>query len=240
MYQDFYNSKKNTRFSKIRTVGLVAAVIFFFFIRGPFWLERGISIVWNMFPVQRAAQDDDVVVALRARLQDLQAQDQKLENLLASTAHTQKNLVPAQIRLGSGYLFIDTLMLDKGTESGIAIGNPVIAEDATALGSIVEAGSGWSKAALHSRLGNKVILRSGQGKNTVFEAVGIGGGELEAELPVSVPFAVGDTVWWGEHPEYVVGIVDRLDHAPERQIQSVVIRSPRSIRSILNAVVVLE
>lgn len=130
------------------------------------------------------------------------------------------------ILLGPGFVFSDSLIVSGGAVFGTQKDDLVVSPDGIVVGVVTEVGAEWSKAALFSRLGNTVVLRAGNEKEIVFEAHGIGGGELRAELPSAVALRTGDTLWLGIRPMYVAGLVDTIDRAPGRQLQQLIIRVP--------------
>lgn len=197
------------------TRGIVLGFIFII-LAGVFQiLPNGLVFLGQIFhaPIPR---DDAVLQMLQARIADLEAE--------RNTYSAQ----PVSVLVSPGFVFSDSLLISGGTAYGTQKEDVVISSGGIAVGVVTEIGEKWSKAALLSRLGNVVVLRAGNAKEIVFEARGIGGGELRAELPSAIMLRAGDTVWLGSDPTYIAGLVDTVDHAPGRQLQQLIIRVPLS------------
>jgi len=149
-----------------------------------------------------------------------------------------KNAQLAPISFGAGYMFSDSVFLKLGSADGIKPGDMVLYEG-IALGRLAEVGKNWAKFHLLGKLGDKISLRSGEGKELLFEAVGLGGGEVFTELPRDIALKAGDAVWLGEHADYLAGIVDRVilrETSPSAEVHIIL---PLKIES-LSAVEILS
>ena len=211
-----------------------------------FWLALAVLVFFNgsrsflksltlrtilFFAPEAVSRDESRQnLALILELKRLKEENGKLKQILG--VKNQARIIPARIKLGGGYLFTDVLVLDKGLEAGVKVGDVVSAEDNILIGLVSEAGNGWSKILPAGYAGEKIILRkkpvAGSAESAVFEAFGMGGGEIKAELPASLNFKAGDPLYWGENSDLIVGFVDRVLTDNEGGIQRVFIVSPFS------------
>lgn len=223
------NKKRNSNkihFGLIFWLALAALVFF----SGSRSFLKSLGLRTILFLAPEAVQRDESRqnLALILELTRLKEENKELQRMLG--IKNQKRTIPAKIKLGGGYLFTDVLVLDQGLEAGVRAGDAVSAEDNVLVGLVSEAGSGWSKVLPTGYAGEKIILRkkpvAGSAESAVFEAQGIGGGEIKAELPASLDFKAGDPLYWGENSNLIGGLVDRVLADNESKIQRVFIVSP--------------
>ncbi len=172
---------------------------------------------------------------LSARLSALESENRALKEALGENASGE---VPAEIRLGGGYLFSDILLLNKGDGDGLSIGDIVLSKEKIFVGKISDTGRNWSKVNPIGRLGEKIALRAGINKEITFEAAGLGRGELFVELPKDLGLAVGDIVWLGEEASYPAGLISAIRKNEGREMQDVTISSPLPLGSLAEVIAV--
>ena len=124
--------------------------------------------------------------------------------------------IPARVKFDGGYLFLDSILINEGLNAGIKEGDAVVTENNILIGSVSSIGKNWSKVKKTGSLGEKLTLvaSDGQAAGVIFEAVGLGGGELIAEFPITLQspiIKVGDTVRWGQNNDFIAGLVDNID-----------------------------
>jgi cell shape-determining protein MreC len=225
---------------------VIALLLFFVFM----WIGGGRLIVTLLAKISAvmphyivSPKVSDEVAMFRARIADMERE----RDLLNSTRGLDTNTIVAYVRIAPGFFFGDTLVIDQGAAAGVSVGDTVTTEDGIALGTIERVDTAWSSVLLLSRPGSKTTFRlslsenastSAPTKNILTEAEGVGGGEFRIDMPVSLSIEVGSVVWWGEHPNYPVGVVDRIDQSPARQMQSVFIRLPVSLSALSRVLVV--
>lgn len=234
--------KKPSVFYRARI--LLVALLFFLFL----WFGGGrlvvavVARVGALMPQYLSSSDSAEVALVKAQLANAERERDILNGFGAPTKRTI--LVPVSV--SPGYFFGDTMILDSGESAGVASGHVVVTDGGIALGTIDHVGSGWSSVSLISVPGKKTTIRlsaseststSTPAKNILVDAEGVGGGELRVDLPVSLSITAGAVAWWGEHPEYPVGVVDHIDQSPARQVQSVFIRLPVSLSALAHVVV---
>ena len=200
------------------------------------WLPNGLVFLGRVIRAPLPKDDTGMTRILQARIADLEAERDTLQQL--SRAGMADNVLLAPVQLGPGFVLSDSLLLSAGQKQGVRQGDVVIVPGGIAIGVIAEAQENWSKAALFSRLGSIIMLRGGTAKEIVFEGWGVGGGGLRVELPSTVGLGVGDPVWLGSNPTYIAGLVDASDRAPGRQLQQLTIRIPISAERMRHVFIV--
>lgn len=209
---------------------LALAVLVFFNGSRSFLKSLSLQTILFLAPEVISPGESRQNLAIVLELKRLKEENGKLKLILG--IKNQERIIPARIKLGGGYLFTDVLVLDKGLEAGVKVGDTVSAEDNVFLGLVSEAGNGWSKILPTGYAGEKIILRkkpiAGSAESAVFEAFGMGGGEIKAELPASLNFKAGDPLYWGENSDLIVGFVDKVLTDNEGGVQRVFIVSPFS------------
>lgn len=160
-----------------------------------------------------------------------------LEQRLQEHNFADKSIL-ANIIFGGGYIFSDSILLDRGLEYGIAKGDFVIYKSSIAVAKIDEVFSGYSKAVPFSRFGEKITLRSGPQKSVLFEAEGGGGREIVASLPKGSLVNVGDGVYLAENPRFLAGIVEMATKRESRDFEEINVLLPLSLWSIVEVSII--
>ncbi len=178
---------------RIRSGAAVAA--------GP--LQGGASSVRSFFGFGSAVSGDEALrlvaenQALTARLaafDELKAENERLRAALRFDARDPETIRGAAVTLYMKEFGREVLVVDRGTEAGFADGMAAVTADGIFVGTIREAGNGFSKIAIATdagtawegelpALGGKILLK------------GIGGRTFSVELiPNDVPVRRGDYV----------------------------------------------
>jgi cell shape-determining protein MreC len=138
--------------------------------------------------------------ALLTRIGDLEYQSLladtlRQENIELRTllnASLPENGVTAKILVRPDRSAYDTLVIDRGEASGIAVGDIALASGSVAFGVVREVGQATALIELYSspEKTTDVVLADG----TILVAEGKGGGMFSAEAAHDVPVTLGDTV----------------------------------------------
>jgi cell shape-determining protein MreC len=208
-----------------RIVAFFLAVFLFFVLEGVVSLDEiFFKFFFRIFPERHERSTTQETAMLYQKIGDLEKKIFEKETLEKS--------ISANIIFGGGYLFANSIILDKGFSDGVEKGDFVIYQSSIVVAKIEEVFSGYSKAAPFSRFGEKIILRSGPGKNVVFEAKGKGGKEISASLPKGSRVNVGDVAYLAGNPRFLVGIVDMAEKKESRDFEELSIMLPFSLRSL--------
>ncbi len=219
----------------LRWTFLLFFVLIFFILDGPSLIVRGSIMISKTFSFSNTENtvSSAKIVALQAKIIDLEIEQERLKALLGNTERFNK-IIPANISFSGGYLFSDSIVIDRGEMNGVAINDYVVTQDGIFIGSITRLEAYWSRAIPFTQLGHKTIVRGGQNKEIIFEVSGIGGGEAAVDLPVGMNIKTGDIFWSGEHPNFIIGIVDSIDASPAKQIQTVYFRPPIAFKFLIS------
>ena len=144
--------------------------------------------------------------------------------------HTAKTIL-TKVILGGGFLFSDTLVVRAGTDEGVLPGDLAIAYG-TVIGRVDTTSSHESSIVPFSRFAEKITIRLGQKKDITLEGEGIGGGEIRIELLRGLGIATGNSAWWGERSEYLVGLISHVDTQEGRSMDHAYITNPFSLKSL--------
>ena len=180
-------------------------------------------------PERESRQAGNQALALLIKIRDLEKENAKLKKALSINGKIR--LIPANVVFGGGYLFFDVLLINQGENAGIKIGDMVTYQNEVFLGRITEVGADWSKIGLLGRLGNKIILRQDAPENIQsipIEAIGLGGGEFQIEMPAETNLKIGDIFRSAENPEYIAGMVDKISFKSGDQFKEIGLISPLS------------
>lgn len=167
-----------------------------------------------LLPDRIALQESKNNLFAAMQISQMVAENEKLREALMIAG--KYRIIPARVKLGGGYLFLDSLLIDEGLNAGIKEGDAVVTENNILIGVISSAGNNWSKVKKTGSLGEKVVLVAADGlaAGVIFEAAGVGGGELIAEFPTvrnSPVIKAGDIVRWGGNQDFIAGLVDKVD-----------------------------
>lgn len=184
----------------------------------------------RFFPERKEKSVSQEMVLLEQRITDLNAELLRRENA--------KSDILANIIFGGGYIFSESIFLNKGSDDGAEVGDLVVYKSSIAVAKLEEVFSKHSKAAPFSRFANKVFLRSGAEKGILFEAEGGGGREIVAILPKGSGVNAGDSVYIAEAPQFLAGIVEWVEKKESRDFEELNIVLPFSLRSITEVSIV--
>ena len=177
------------------------------------------------FPERRAAEESMRSLALLAKIADLEKEKKPSPS------------ITAKVIFGGGFLFSDTLVANKGSEDGVTIGDYATAYDIV-IGRVENTTARQSTIIPFSRFGEKVVIRLGAEKDIVLEGEGIGAGEIRIELPKDARVVPGDSVWWGEQNDYLVGLVNAIDTKEGRALAYAYIRNPFSLHALADIIII--
>jgi len=131
----------------------------------------------------------------------------------------------------------DTLVLDRGTQDGVAVNDVVFAASSTPIGFISSVTPGTSLATLYSAPGQKTSVLVGV-KALAKQAVGLGGGNFQVTLPANAPVAVGDPVSLPFSSTNIFALITAIDAKATDATEAVRFVSPVSIADIRYVLVV--
>ncbi|MFA6094736.1 MAG: rod shape-determining protein MreC [Candidatus Paceibacterota bacterium] len=125
----------------------------------------------------------------------------------------------------------DTILLDVGSDDGIALGQKVFVGSTTVVGKITEVRTHQAIALLASAPGEKVEVLIGK-KDISATAEGKGGGNFEIKIPKDVLVTKGDAITIPSISVGVYGVVEDIITKPADSFQYLLFKSPVNVRSV--------
>jgi len=162
-------------------------------------------------------------------LDSLRKENETLRSLLGRS--TTGRMVLATVLSRPPFSPYDSLIIDAGTEEGIALGDKVYASTDVLLGDIVEVYSHTSKVDLYSSPGRVFPVLVGLSALQV-EAEGRGGGNFRVTLPVEVDVEKGDPVRFAQSKSNVIGVVEEIEVDSSDSLQEIHFKMPLSVFEI--------
>ncbi len=123
----------------------------------------------------------------------------------------------------------DTLIIDRGSESGIEPDDLVFAGGDILIGFIESVDKNSAKVLMYSTPGNISQVIYGNTGN-YFNARGTGNGTLEVEVSREIEVIVGDQFFYPGLDNTLVGIAQKVHFDPRDSFKKVVIKSPVNIQ----------
>ena len=125
----------------------------------------------------------------------------------------------------------DTLIIDIGNNQNISVGDKVAANGNTFIGYVSEVYENTSKVILYSSPGEKVNVLIGNG-NIEKEALGMGGGNFEVDVPREVDIKEGDSIIMPSISPNIFGVVSKIEYQSADAFQKVLFNSPVNVSEL--------
>ncbi len=144
---------------------------------------------------------------------------------------TKKDMVLANILTKPNYSPYDTIIIDIGSDIGIAVGDKVYNNVITPIGEVSVIYKNTSLVTLYSNPG-KVTETIIEGLNTNVELVGRGGGNFEMIIPIDLPYTKGGSVIIPSLGPEVVAVIGDVISNPNDPVKKVLLSSPVNIQNL--------
>ncbi len=144
--------------------------------------------------------------------------------LKASLGKRVEQTLDANVIENPGFSPYDTLVLNKGTDDGVAVGNKIF-YGSLVIGEVIEADSAISRAELFSTPGKTFQAKIGSEKIEA-EAEGQGGGSFVILLPKAVSVSKGDPIFLPEESSKVFGFISGVSSDETNPFQKVFFTLP--------------
>lgn len=229
----------------------MAAIVVIFYIIAPAFFTRPLTSmaypIWSIHRTVSSYLADSRIIfqskkelaaenrALQRNAEFLTLRDVELELLKDENARLQELLnrrlsdtsVVGKVLVRPPVSPYDTFVIDVGSDTGIAKGDLVVAEDVI-IGSIVRVQGRTSLVQLFSAPGVTIMVSVGP-ENIPAEAIGKGLGNLSARLPRDLTVKEGDFVTIPSLGVRVFAVVQELRVSPTDPFQSLLFRVPINI-----------
>ncbi len=131
----------------------------------------------------------------------------------------------------------DTLIIDVGEKHGVKKDNIVVSENVV-VGKIEEVFQTSSKVVLFSTVDQEQTVSVGY-ENISAQAIGLGGGNFEIQLPKNTDVSVGDTIYLPDIEPRIFGVVERIESGTTDAFERVLFRLPVNPFTISKVEVIL-
>ncbi len=160
----------------------------------------------------------------------LKKENEDLKNILSRTKMSQKVLLGA-VLIKPFLSPYDTLIIDVGSYDGVALGNKVMVDGNTFIGYVSEVYDNTSKVVLYSSPGEKVKVLIGN-NNVEKEAIGMGGGNFQVEIPREIGVKEGDIITIPSISANVFGVVEKIEFKESDSFQNILFKNPVNIAEL--------
>lgn len=202
----------------------------------------------NMFHSSQLKQDNEELMRENilltqsiAELDDIKKENIELRKAIRAELSVEFNVLVAEIsgrEIGS-----DTLLINKGLESGVDVNMPVITAEKLVVGRVIEVFNGFSRVSMISQ--ESVSFDAGViGKDIAGVIRGEGGGKLKFDLiPQEKNLQEGDRIITSNlakiFPEnLIIGVVEKVYREDVEPFQSAQIRWLFDISAIENVLII--
>lgn len=156
------------------------------------------------------------------------AEYEEIERVFGTAAGRNKLIVSVLMRPPRSPF--DVLMLDAGSEDGLAEGAIVYAAGGIPIGTVSSLSKKSSEATLYSSPGRRTQAVI-QGPRIATEAVGRGGGNFAIVLPRELKVEKGVAVLLPGNDNGILGYIDDIELDPIDTFQTILLRTPVNINS---------
>lgn len=200
-------------------------------------VSEGLSGVGTVFTskewlLTHTQELEDTIAAMKiendqAKL--LAIENAELKNLLGRGA-TSSRLILGAVLARPPQTAYDSLLIDLGSDSGIAVGDRVIVSGSVPIGTVVQVESSFSKVVLYSSAGESISVIIGTSTQATAEA--LGSGSFRVKIPREVPIVQGDPVAIPSIRAELFGTVVKVDLVEGDAFKYVFFQNPVAITDL--------
>ncbi len=143
----------------------------------------------------------------------------------------EQNFISAFVVARPPQTSFDTLLIDKGIESGVKIGDLILASNSVMIGKIVEVKKDSSIVLLNSSPSAYFAANISR-NNEPIEIFGHGSANLYSKLPINVDIEVGDTIILNYGKVFSIGVVEKIENEETSGFKHVFLSLPVNISSL--------
>lgn len=247
----FEDRKKQAR-KKVMTISIVLIIALFILATGPakkmifsvaipIWQAEDSIFNSNFFQYfkskgslmdEKLALEQKLFLAgnLMALNQTLETENENLKDLLGRKDTEQKTIL-ATVLVKPPQTPYDSLIIDIGLNNNLKIGDKVMANANIYIGEVSEVMPSSAKISLYSTPGRRLSVVISASSVTA-EAVGMGGGNFNIQLPREVEVKEGDIITIPSITANVFGIVEKVNFKDTDSFQTVLFKSPVNISEL--------
>jgi len=141
------------------------------------------------------------------------------------------NFITASVVARPPQMPLDSLLLDRGTEDGINNGDFVLVGERILIGRVAKATGNKAVVALSS-FANVASYGCIARTNEPLEIKGMGGGNIEAKIPIDFDIVVGDKIMVNNSFNYLVAVVGSTEEDRSSGFKDILMSLPVNISKI--------
>jgi len=251
----FDNQEKKKTYSRTKIAAIVLSVVVLVLIiifvvapvikniaRGPEWLRNATNTA-----VQNGALSLASKKTLIAQINQLNAQVQSDQSQLLqlqmvqdenTALRTELSYLPnpstvilAQVLAKPSQSLYNSLVIDRGSDNGVSVGQLVTAQGTIGLGTIASVTADTATVQLFSgpQFNGDLVMKD---QNITVPAIGKGGGNFEIHIPQNITVNNGDILAFPSSPNIAVGVVESVIFDPRNPFQTVLATTPVNIQEL--------
>lgn len=167
------------------------------------------------------------LVALEAHSREaLRAENDRLKQMLGR--HAGRDFMLARVLYSPGGVPYDTMVIDAGSDHGVAVGMRVYIDGDFVLGQVEKVYGRSSVVTLYSSSGNELPVLVGT-STVPATAYGSGGGNFRVVLPRGVPASAGDLISLPSLAPTYLGTIDAIERPEGSSLQAIYFKWPVNI-----------
>ncbi len=252
----YHRDNKNSKLYKISFILIVVFIVFYFWsgtilrtassfvvtmttpvLNVGTKTKDGISSYFSIFLFKKSLYEKNDSLkkeneALKLRLigvDRLYLENKKLKGILGRS-EDKKVIISAVLSRPDSSPY-DSLIIDVGKKLNIKKGDVVTVDNGIMIGTVTNVYRNSSKVQLFSDPGNIIEVLLGE-SNIAVSAKGKGAGNFEIELPREISVKIGDIISIPDIDIKILGTVEYIDIDPSNPFQTILFKSPVSIRNI--------
>lgn len=163
-------------------------------------------------------------------VQLLEDENKSLREILSYPVITQTNVTARVISKPSQSLY-DRIIIDRGQNDGITIGDMIIAGENILIAKIDSVSENNAQALLLSGnffTGDAVVTRLG----ITVPIIGKGSGNFELHVPRDLDVRDGDVLTLPGFPQYIIGVIKSVEFDDRDPYQTVLVRIPMNVQEL--------
>lgn len=231
---------------------IFALVVLIFRTPAERWLASAIQFIarplWGaQVSVQSMLENSSYLLRSRASLAAENAALQNSLDLVANEAHSRETLrnendilkqmlgrhagrdfMLARVLYSPGGVPYDTMVIDVGSDHGVAVGMKVFVDGDFILGDVEKVYGRSSVVTLYSSSGNELPVLVGT-STVPATAYGSGGGNFRIILPRGVPASVGDLISIPSLAPTYLGTIDAIERPDGSSLQAIYFKWPMNV-----------
>jgi rod shape-determining protein MreC len=126
----------------------------------------------------------------------------------------------------------NSLIINRGSDDGIMIGQRVTSQGTIGLGEIAAVSKNTATVVLYSspQFSGDLVIKNE--KNIFVPAIGKGSGNFEIHIPREITIVDGDLLALPEYQNMIVGVVKSVTFDPRDPFQTVLARTPVNVQEL--------